>query len=736
MSLIYRLFFILIFITNVIYADGFNSMCALSAGLLWFVGNNGAIYRSPDGGSTFQNHSLGNVNYNTVTGTGLNLWIGGDNGTLVTSTDAGLDFTQSNIGTNENIMGLSFADQNTGWAACTFGVIYKTTDGGATWVLQNTPTQYDLSSIKFINASNGAACGKHGTVLFTTNGGTNWIFTTTGIINNLLAIDIKNNIIMVSGNDGAVIKSTNFGLSWIPINYNITTKPDIGGLCLTDTATLYSCGIGGFIRKSTNGGASFTYEESPLLMDLNGMYFFNSTTGWAFSSTLNIVLKTYNSGLNWTAPTNVVQTLSWDLKIPLNFYTSSGNVFFQSTWNKKEIFVTKSNTVFRSLDIGNTWSQISTIPYGLVSNSFYISSSDTNTFLVAIDSSDENTGKVMRSTNYGQTWTSTFSGERSSDGIPLAQDPNNPQVMYYGPDNSTLFRSTNFGITWNPVGTKQFGFVCSIIVLNTNSNTIIVGSADYGVQRVSHVTRSTDYGVTWAVVDSNIQIKNSQPPEVPALINPRLTNILYCAQYEGDFGGVKRSFDNGATWGYINLDDAAWSFDVSRDDPNVFMYGAWAGSNEEYITFDHGIHFDDLPVPPNGNSGNFASYYYNRNTLLIQQPLGFYKLHIELSNPIGITPISTQVPKQFSLSQNYPNPFNPTTKIKFSVPLVGNGRDRSVQLTIYNALGQVVAVLVNEKLNPGTYEVNWDAANYPSGVYFYKLEAGSNSETKKMIMLK
>ncbi len=114
--------------------------------------------------------------------------------------------------------------------------------------------------------------------------------------------------------------------------------------------------------------------------------------------------------------------------------------------------------------------------------------------------------------------------------------------------------------------------------------------------------------------------------------------------------------------------------------------------------------------------------------------------------PIGITPISNEIPKTFSLSQNYPNPFNPSTKINFSVPLFSQGgvsrRDGVVSLKIYNALGKEMETLVNENLKPGLYEVTWNASNYPSGVYFYKLSAtggvGDNngSFTRKMVLIK
>jgi hypothetical protein len=105
--------------------------------------------------------------------------------------------------------------------------------------------------------------------------------------------------------------------------------------------------------------------------------------------------------------------------------------------------------------------------------------------------------------------------------------------------------------------------------------------------------------------------------------------------------------------------------------------------------------------------------------------------------PIGIKRRFSSVPKKFSLSQNYPNPFNPSTRIKFDVALDSRLRGNdNIVLKIYDVLGRETAILVNEGLKPGTYEVEWDGSNYPSGVYFYKLITKSYSETRKMVLIK
>ena len=97
------------------------------------------------------------------------------------------------------------------------------------------------------------------------------------------------------------------------------------------------------------------------------------------------------------------------------------------------------------------------------------------------------------------------------------------------------------------------------------------------------------------------------------------------------------------------------------------------------------------------------------------------------------------IPDKFNLFQNYPNPFNPVTKIKFDVASGfrsgAYGNDRVV-LKVNDILGKEIQTLVNEKLQPGTYEVTFDGSNLPSGVYFYQLSTGNYSETKKMLMIK
>ena len=113
------------------------------------------------------------------------------------------------------------------------------------------------------------------------------------------------------------------------------------------------------------------------------------------------------------------------------------------------------------------------------------------------------------------------------------------------------------------------------------------------------------------------------------------------------------------------------------------------------------------------------------------QRLSTVEVYNPALDPITSVEVDVRLLDKFTLEQNYPNPFNPTTTIKYSVPKLS-----FITLKIYDVLGSEVALLVNEEKRVGTYELKWDAANLSSGVYFYRLQAGSFVETKSMLLVK
>ncbi len=138
-------------------------------------------------------------------------------------------------------------------------------------------------------------------------------------------------------------------------------------------------------------------------------------------------------------------------------------------------------------------------------------------------------------------------------------------------------------------------------------------------------------------------------------------------------------------------------------------------------------------VNGNGNSNSPKSYSYEDKNVTA----GKYSYRLKQIDNDGQFEYSKAIevdlgaPKKFELSQNYPNPFNPTTTIKFNLPEAGN-----VKLTLFNILGQELRTLVNEFKESGVHTINFDASDLNSGMYIYKLEAGSFVQTRKMTLIK
>ncbi len=155
--------------------------------------------------------------------------------------------------------------------------------------------------------------------------------------------------------------------------------------------------------------------------------------------------------------------------------------------------------------------------------------------------------------------------------------------------------------------------------------------------------------------------------------------------------------------------------------------GSWPGSSVGILL---------VPEPENPNIYRFEFIYQALgadNVNIFRQSQGIWYTNEPFADlsTVGVNDRPSGAPTTYSLGQNYPNPFNPSTTIDYSLSAAGQ-----VKLTVVNAIGQVVATLVNGKVAAGQHTVVWDAKSVPSGVYFYKLEAESFSQTKKMVLMK
>jgi hypothetical protein len=143
--------------------------------------------------------------------------------------------------------------------------------------------------------------------------------------------------------------------------------------------------------------------------------------------------------------------------------------------------------------------------------------------------------------------------------------------------------------------------------------------------------------------------------------------------------------------------------------------GDWIGNN----VFEPPLRFDSFQITYEPNNLNTGTIYFDDVRTAVFAPT-------DVEEEVG-----TIAPTEYTLQQNYPNPFNPSTQIKFSVQQSSN-----VKLIVTDILGKEVATLVNDNLNVGNYNVNFDAAALSSGVYFYTLITDNFKQSRKMILMK
>lgn len=206
-------------------------------------------------------------------------------------------------------------------------------------------------------------------------------------------------------------------------------------------------------------------------------------------------------------------------------------------------------------------------------------------------------------------------------------------------------------------------------------------------------------------------------------------------------------------WTYMPMNLNNWLMALAVNEPQGLLacFGGtnWTtdssntGRQSAYLAILNSITGDTLwtekwNYPTAWSGTNWVDGYFVGNNLVllgVVQPAwnllqGFVKTYT-FTIIDGVERVGSDIPEGFSLSQNYPNPFNPATKIEFKI-----AKRSFVNLRVYNLLGQEVSILVNEEKSPGTYKADFNGLNLPSGVYLYRLTAGSFSETKKMLMMK
>jgi len=315
---------------------------------------------------------------------------------------------------------------------------------------------------------------------------------------------------------------------------------------------------------------------------------------------------------------------------------------------------------------------------------WYPQNSDTTEILSSIHFEDANngwivggSGIILHTTNGGQEWITQISGTTEGLASVHFTDINNGTAVGGA---GTILRTVDGGQNWISQTTGTDNPLHGVFFIDVNNGWSVGGHPPFLTIRDDGriILRTIDGGQNW-ISDENY------------VWGLRFCVSVYFTDANngtavGRRGTILRTVDGGQSW-------------ISQT----------SGTD----LFLNGVYFTDA------NNG----WIVGDNGTILHTTNG------------GVTFVEEEqiadLPTAYYLSNNFPNPFNPSTKIKYSVP-----QTSTVQMKVFDVLGKEIETLVNEEKPVGTYELNWNAANLPSGVYFYRLKAENFVQTRKMILLK
>ncbi|NOS86392.1 MAG: T9SS type A sorting domain-containing protein [Ignavibacteria bacterium] len=673
---------------------------------------------------------------------------------------------------NNSIKSIKFINDNTGFVIGIENTIVKTTNTGLTWKFITTDYDINYNSSQFLDVNTGFVIGNNA-IFKTMNGGLNWQYlfssvygmhfidyntgyavnssylykTTNGGINwstvspvNAREVYFINSVTGFAG-DSYMYKTTNSGLNWSTIE-GIGPFLQLESFIFVNSSTGFAVGANGKIFKTVNGGDNWITLVSGTTEYLNSITFYGPNTGFVCGD--NVLLKTTNSGNSWFNSYNnnfLFNSVSFSNSTTIYvggfhgaFYksTDEGNSWYSAVTgprnNLKSVFFPSMDTgycagyggaIINTTNAGNKWNLLNT---GVTYNFNSVFFKDNSTGYAVADS-----GRIITTTNGGINWVNLISGVNTN--LNSISSTNTSTLFICG-QGGTILKSTNNGLSWNQLTSGVSVNLNSVFFADENTGYCTGGNV---------VIKSTNGGQNWSVKFT----VTSSPSDLLSTyftsnLNGYVTGIhIHPTPPHFQVTYILKTSNGGENW-LIHYEP---DHGAERNGSNSVFF---VNENTGYVTSGGMI----LRTIDNGNNWVIlkpvTSFDRIYSIFFTSQYIGYavgtngtILKTIDMGGPIlNLTGNSTNIPNFLSLSQNYPNPFNPQTKIKFAVPSNVKDQTTNVKLVIYDLLGREVTTLVNEELKPGTYEADWDASNYSSGVYFYKLIAGDFVETKKMILMK
>ncbi|MBN1633584.1 MAG: T9SS type A sorting domain-containing protein [Ignavibacteria bacterium] len=556
------------------------------------------------------------------------------------------------------------------------------------WVTQNSGTFENLNDIAFISGNQIIAAGNNGKIIYTTNGGMNWASKPFPVSSDILCLYFNGNTGFAGCRNSKIYKTVNGGNNWTEISsssaYPVTSISFVSG-------TVGYAGNGyGHISKTTDAGVHW-FDIYTMPGYSSKVFMLDASRGWAVD-TYGYVVRTTNGGTNFLSARIVTDTLSsvHFISSTLGFIAGDAGRIYKSVNGGANWTLLTSNTTekLRCVACINTNIIYATGNYGTILSTM---NSGTNWSIQTKTSSHLNSIKFFSPTN------GFIAGD---NGTILGREPS-PGNINVGTD--TLRTGYPFYTFYMDSRTQMLYTASELIAGGGSSNGAIINKISFYVTSFASQTMN----------EFEIKLQN--------YTNNILTGFV---------------FDNWTT--------------VYQSNENIFQTGwktfvlpypyLWDGVNSLLIDicFNNTSYTSNSYVAATSSSGRTVHQHQdltsgNGCTDLLTGSIQSNRPNISLTADIVTNKKneSANIPSEYALHQNYPNPFNPVTKIKFDLPKNG-----FTTLKIYNMLGQEISVLVNENKNAGSYLIDFNAGNLPSGTYFYKLISGNYGEIRKMVLIR
>ena len=511
----------------------------------------------------------------------------------------------------------------------------------------------------------------------------------------------------------------------------IPNAPDINSIAVVDQNVIFVAANGNYLYRSLNGGTTWELKNTGLaaggnLYGISATDSLNCWVGWLKTTgTPASVYRTTNGGTSWA----LQWTLAGSFPDGIKMFTPNYGIAISDPT------ATGQPYQFRyTINGGTTWnlsptSPIATNEYGVINAFDFI---DTNIIWVgsANTVASSTTAKIYRTTNgINGTWLNTaVAGTGGSTGLFYQAiaftDKNNGLA---GSSGGNLVKTTDGGLTWTavspPAGAPAFAAI-NMFGFKDGSNLIRMSIVD-GTP-VYYCYKTTDLGTTWT--------QETLPAEGSLNGIQHMQFVSGILGFSGGLAGTilkysvtlpveLTSFIANTTMGKVTLN---WRTATEINNSGFEIQRKADDNDWLVIAFKNG----------NGTTTNANTYSYTDNiSNLIATKLSYRLKQVDFNGQSQYSPVvlvDNIIPVSYSVSQNFPNPFNPSTIIKYQLP-----QNSFVSLKVYNSLGQEVATLVNDMVNAGSHEVQFNASNISSGVYYYVINAGNNFvQTKKMILIK